>query len=84
MESIAVVYEITKKNQEMLFADWAQYCKAFFVPSQEPAFAWPPGNGPVRVSCLKPFVALFLPTRLTAPGSPRMSSPKMTEQTLFF
>ena len=48
------------------------------------AFAWPSGNGPVRVSCLKPFVAPFLPTRLTAPGSPRMSSPRMTEQTLFF
>ena len=37
MESIAVVYELTKKNQGMLFADWAQYYKAFFVPSQEPA-----------------------------------------------
>ena len=48
------------------------------------AFAWPSGNGPVRVSCLKPFVAPFLPTWLTAPGSPRMSSPRMTEQTLFF
>ena len=33
--------------------------------------------------CLKPFVAPFLPTRLTAPGSPRMSSPRMMEQTLF-
>ena len=73
-----------KKNQEMLFADWAQYYEAFFVPGQEPAFAWPSGNGPVRVSSLKPFVAPFLPTRATAPGSPRMSSPRMTEQALFF
>ena len=53
--------------------------KAFFVPNQEPAFAWPFGNGPVRVGiqglfrlCLKTFVAPFLPARLTAPGSPRM------------
>ena len=28
-----------QKNQGMLFADWAQYYKAFFVPIQEPAFA---------------------------------------------
>ena len=83
MEPIAVV-KSRKKNQEMLFADWVQYYKAFFVPSQEPAFAWPSGNCPVRVSCLKPFVAPFLPARATAPGSPRMSSPRMAEQALFF
>ena len=52
-----------------------------FVPNQETAFAWPLGNGPVRVGtkglfrlCLKCFVAPFLPARLTAPGSPRMHS----------
>ena len=33
------LYELTKRTQEMLFADWAQYLKAFFVPNQEPAFA---------------------------------------------
>ena len=26
-----------EKKSGMLFADWAQYYKAFFVPSQEPA-----------------------------------------------
>ena len=53
--------------------------KAFFVPNQEPEFAWPFGNGPARVGtqglfrlCLKTFVAPFLPSRLTTPGSPRM------------
>ena len=42
---------------------------------QEPAFAWPFGNGPVRVStqglfcsCLKTFIAPCLPTRMTALG----------------
>ena len=50
------------------------------MPNQEPAFTWPFGNGPVRVGTqglfrlfLKTFVAPFLPARLTAPGSPRMS-----------
>ena len=53
------------------------------MPNQEPAFAWPFGNGPVRVGtqglfrrlfrlCLNNFVAPFLLARLTAPGSPRM------------
>ena len=49
------------------------------MPNQEPAVAWPFGNGPVRVGtqglfrpCLKTFVAPVLPARLTAPGSPRM------------
>ena len=48
--------------------------KAFFVPNQEPAFAWPFGNGLVRVGtqglfrlCLKTFVVPFLPARLTPP-----------------
>ena len=47
------------------------------MPNQEPVFAWPSGNGPVRVGaqglfrlCLKTFVAPFLQARLTAPGSP--------------
>ena len=54
-----------------------------FVPNQEPVFAWPFGNGPVRVGtqglfrqCLKTFIAPFLPARLTAPGSPRMRKSK--------
>ena len=49
------------------------------MPNQDPAFAKPFGNGPVRVGtqgllrlCLKTFVAPLLPARLTAPGSPRM------------
>ena len=49
------------------------------MPNQEPAFAWPFRNGPARVgsqglfrSCLKTFVGIFVPARLTAPGSPRM------------
>ena len=53
--------------------------KHVFVPNQEPASAWIFGNGPVKVATqglfhpyLKTFVPPFLPTRLTAPGSPRM------------
>ena len=53
--------------------------QSIFVPNQEPAFAWPFGNGLVRVSTqglfhprLKTFVAPFLPAPLTALGSPRM------------
>ena len=55
--------------------------QSIFLPNREPAFAWPFGNGPVRVGtrglfhpCLKTFFATFLPARLTAPGSPRMNS----------
>ena len=51
-----------------------------FVPNQEPAFAWLFGNGLVTVHTqglfrlgLRIFVAPFLSTRLTAPGSPRIS-----------
>ena len=69
-----------EKSQAMLFAGCAQKYKAFFVPNQEPAFAWLFGNGPVRVGTqgifrpfLKTFVGPFLSTRLTTPGSPRMS-----------
>ena len=76
IETIAVVYEHTKKTQEKLFADWAQQYKAFFVLNQEPASAWFFGNGSVRVGTqglfrpyLKMFVTPFLQTRLTAPGS---------------
>ena len=53
--------------------------QSIFLPNQEQAFAWPFGNGLVRVGtqwlfrlCLKTFVAPFNPARLTAPGSPRM------------
>ena len=49
------------------------------MPNQEPAFAWPFRNGPARVGsqglfrpCLKTFVGIFVPARLTASGSPRM------------
>ena len=79
IETKAVVYELTKRTQEKLFADWTQYYKAFFVPNQEPESAWIFGNNSVRVGTqglfrpyLKTFVPPFLPTRLTAPGSPRM------------
>ena len=79
IESIAVVYELTKRTQEKLFADWAQLHKAFFVPNQKPASAWIFGNSSERVGTrglfrpyLKTFLPPFLPTRLTAPGSPRM------------
>ena len=72
IETIAVVYELTKRTQEKLFADWAQQYKAFFVPNQEPASAWIFGNSSVRVGTqglfrpyLKNFVPPFLPTRLT-------------------
>ena len=51
------------------------------MPNREPAFAWPFGNGPVRVGIqalfrlyLKTFVAPFLSARPTAPGSLRMHS----------
>ena len=82
IKTIAVVYELMKRTQEMLFADWVQQYKAFFVPIQEPAFAWPFENSLMRVStqglfhpCLKAFVAPFLPAWLTAPVSLRMHLP---------
>ena len=63
--------------------------KHFFVPNQEPAFAWPFGNDPVRVGtqgvfrlCLKTFVEPFLPAPLTAPGSPRMQVTQLGEKSL--
>ena len=50
------------------------------MPNQQPASAWIFGNSLVRVGTqglfrpyLKTFVPPFLPTRLTAPRSPRMS-----------
>ena len=74
------------RTHENLFTDWAQQYNAFFVPNQEPVFAWLFGNGPVRVStqglfrqCLKTFVAPFLPAQLTAPGAPRMINNKTTD-----
>ena len=39
IETIAVVYQLTKRTQEKLFAYWAKKYKAFFVPNQEPASA---------------------------------------------
>ena len=61
------------------------------MPNQELAFAWPFGNGPVRVGTqglfrlyLKTFVAPFLPARLTAPGSPRMNQLVRTGLVSFF
>ena len=89
--TIAVVYEHTRRTHWDVFADWAQYkYKAFFVPNQEPASAWIFGNGLVRVSTqglfrlyLKTFVQPFLPTRLTAPGSPRMAYDPNAGRTVF-
>ena len=79
-KTIAVVYELTKRTQEKLFADWAQQYKAFFVPNQVQVSASIFGNSSVRVGTqglfrlyLKTFVPPFLPTRLTALGSPRMA-----------
>ena len=53
--------------------------QSIFVPNQEPASAWIFGNSSVRLGTqglfrpyLKTSVPPFLPTRLTAPGSPRM------------
>ena len=61
------------------------------MPSQEPVFAWPFGNGPVRVGtqglfrpCLKTFVAPFLPAWLTAPGSSRMWLGQRLSKNLFW
>ena len=58
-----------EKNSGDVFADWAQWYKAFFVPNQEPASTWIFGNGPVRVGTqglfhpyLKTFILPFLPT----------------------
>ena len=55
--------------------------KTFFVPNQEPESAWIFGSSSVTVGTkglfrpyLKIFATPFLPTRLTAPGSPRMLS----------
>ena len=88
IETIAVVYELTKRTQQKLFADWAQYYKALFVPNQKPASAWIIGNSSVRVGTqglfrpyLKTFVPPFFPTRLTAPGSPRMMRAKIRFKT---
>ena len=79
IETIAVVYEHTKRTQEMCSPIRHNNTKQFFVPNQEPASAWIFGNGPVRVGTkglfrpyLKTFVPPFLPTRLTALGSTRM------------
>ena len=53
------------------------------MTNQEPAYAWIFGNSSVRVGTqglfcpyLKTFVSPFLPTRLTAPRSPRMTAHK--------
>ena len=61
------------------------------MPSQEPVFAWPFGNGPVRVGtqglfrpCLKTSVAPFLPAWLTAPGSSRMWLGQRLSKNLFW
>ena len=67
-ETIAVVYQLTKRTQEKLFAYWAKKYKAFFVPNQEPASAWIFWNSSVKVGTqglfctyLKTFVPPFLP-----------------------
>ena len=57
--------------------------------NQEPTSAWIFGNSSVRVGTqrlfrpyLKTFVPPFLPTRLTAPGSPRMLAVKLSSKRL--
>ena len=81
IETIAVVYEHTKRTQEMCSPIGHNSTKHFLCPIRSWASAWIFWNGPVRVGTqglfrpyLKTFVAHFLPTRLTAPGSPRMRS----------
>ena len=71
IETIAVVYELTKRTQEMCSPIGHNNTKHFLCPIRS-------RNGPVRVGTqglfhpyLKTFVLPFLPTRLTAPGSPR-------------
>ena len=66
-----------KKNSGETVRRLGTTIQSIFVPNQEPASAWIFGNGSVRVGTqglfrayLKTFVAPFLPTRLTAPGSP--------------
>ena len=39
IETIAVVYELTKRTQEKLFADLGTIIEAFFVPNQKPGSA---------------------------------------------
>ena len=48
-ETVAVVYERMKRTQPILFAEWAQLYKEFFVANLEPAFALLFGKGLVRV-----------------------------------
>ena len=80
IETIALVYEHMKRTLEMCSLIGHNNTKHFFGPNQELASAWSFGNGLVRVGTqglfrpyLKTFVPPFLLTRLTAPGSPRMT-----------
>ena len=80
-EAIAVVYELTKRTQEKLFADWAQCTKHFLRPIRsrhrleflEIVRVKVGTQGLFRLY-LKTFVPPFLLTRQTALGSPRMVS----------
>ena len=68
-----------EKNSGETVRQLGTIIQAFFVPNQEAASAWIFGNSSVRVGAqglfcpyFQTFVSPFLPTRLTAPGSPRM------------
>ena len=76
-EIIAVVYNLTKRTKEKLFADWTIIQIIFCA--QLGASIRLTVCDLVRVGteglfrlCVKTFVAPFLPARLTAPRSPRM------------
>ena len=49
IETKAVVYELTKRTQEKLFADWAQLYKAFFGAQSGAGIRLNFGNSTVRV-----------------------------------
>ena len=75
-QTMAIMYEHMKRIQEC----WVQQHKAFFCAQSVASirltvWKWSGESrhpGPFRTR-LKTFVAPFLPTRLTAPGSPRMA-----------
>ena len=75
-QTMAIMYEHMKRIQEC----WVQQHKAFFCAQSVASirltvWKWSGESrhpGPFH-TCLKTFVAPFLRTRLTAPGSPRMA-----------
>ena len=86
IETIAVVYEHTKRTQGMCPPIGHNDTQLFLCPimSRHPLEFF--GNGPVRVGTqglfrpyLKTLVAPFLPTRLSARGSPRMIEVRLVQ-----